>query len=1079
MLAKRDLSQYSQSINIVRDAGRDIIYYPTENSRRIYHQIVTDFKLGNHVFNIVGSYGTGKSSFLWALEQNLIKGKPYFEADTFHKSDVEVIRVVGDYSSIRDAIALYSGSNADASSHEVFSKIFYDYNKAIKSGLLLIMIDEFGKFLEYASNNEPEKDLYFLQEFAEFVNNPEYNIILITTVHQNFDAYAFALKSNQRMEWGKVKGRFREITFNEPVEQLLRLASDHLRITSLRKGAEDDIHAMQIAEIFNKSAAFKMSKELASDIALNILPLDLLAANVLTTSLQKYGQNERSLFSFLQSSDHTGINRIARESIFFNLGHVHDYLLFNFYSFIQSKYNPDYAAWNSIRNSLDEIQRRFDLQIEDCMSIVKSIGMLNLCAAQGSNMGDDFLTQYARLCLQIPNGAALIEKLKVNKIIIFRDHLRRYVLNEGTSLDVEAALISAASKVDQVNDVATLLKRYYALPPVLAKSHTYESGTPRVFEFVITDKLRIEKPVDDIDGFIYLIFNEKLSLEDVVSYSKKLLDEPAIYVFYENSKSVKDILFELEKLRKVKEENSEDKVAVRLLNESLEASQKTLNYFILGSLHSGTQNLKWVWNGKAQTVSNKRSFNQLLSAACVTAYPGTPVFNNELLNKHKISPSISTARKNYFKAMVTHWNKADLGFEKDKFPPEKTIYLSLLKENGISVATATVNLDNDQKNISLLWLASEEFLNSSRERKKNISHLVNILSNRPFKLKQGLISFWLPSFLFIKRDEFALFGENGYVPFMTEETLDLIIRYPEKYEIKAFELDSVRLEFFNHYRTFLEQTEKYNIDNQTFIETVRPFLTFYRQLPDFVKQTKINLSKEAVAFRNVISNTEDLEKTFFEDFPGALGYTATQLSTNPELIEAYIFKLELTIKEIRCCFELLVSRFESLIQDRIVGSDVDFTEYKSTLIDRYNKLKIHLAKPEQKTFIQRISSTIEDRKAWLNSIAQILVGKPLESFNDTDEILLKEEFTTMIANLDSLSELTKEDFDNQFEDVLGFEINTFIDGVNKTVVRLPKNKREDVSRIEERIKGAIAEMPGNNQLNIVALANVIKKLMER
>lgn len=47
------------------------------------------------------------------------------------------------------------------------------------------------------------------------------NVILLTTLHQNFNSYAHTLTEVQRQEWNKVKGRFQEIVFNEPVEQLL------------------------------------------------------------------------------------------------------------------------------------------------------------------------------------------------------------------------------------------------------------------------------------------------------------------------------------------------------------------------------------------------------------------------------------------------------------------------------------------------------------------------------------------------------------------------------------------------------------------------------------------------------------------------------------------------------------------------------------------------------------------------------------------------------------------------------------------------------------------------------------------
>ena len=54
------------------------------------------------------------------------------------------------------------------------------------------------------------------------------NILFITTLHQGFNDYAHGLNKTQRNEWDKVKGRLKEITFNEPVEQLLLLAAERI-----------------------------------------------------------------------------------------------------------------------------------------------------------------------------------------------------------------------------------------------------------------------------------------------------------------------------------------------------------------------------------------------------------------------------------------------------------------------------------------------------------------------------------------------------------------------------------------------------------------------------------------------------------------------------------------------------------------------------------------------------------------------------------------------------------------------------------------------------------------------------------
>ena len=58
---------FSPSINIVSDSESEYLYIPTKNSIEAYNTIASNFKSGIHSYNIIGSYGTGKSAFLLAF----------------------------------------------------------------------------------------------------------------------------------------------------------------------------------------------------------------------------------------------------------------------------------------------------------------------------------------------------------------------------------------------------------------------------------------------------------------------------------------------------------------------------------------------------------------------------------------------------------------------------------------------------------------------------------------------------------------------------------------------------------------------------------------------------------------------------------------------------------------------------------------------------------------------------------------------------------------------------------------------------------------------------------------------------
>jgi hypothetical protein len=1069
-------TKFTTSVNIIRDSGKELNYIPTPNAVRVVNQISNDFKKGARSFNIIGSYGTGKSAFLWAFQESINNNKKYFGINLLPNPTIEFINIVGEYKSLREILKDYFNlSDGKIAVENIFSEIYNRYHDLGKeNSILFLVLDEFGKFLEYASQNDPELELYFIQQLAEFVNNSEQNIILLTTVHQNFDAYALGLNQAQKQEWTKVKGRFKEITFNEPVEQLLFLAAEHLSQKTSTKKFQKEIS--DVVTLLNKSNAFKVNEDYINEISQKLFPLDAISANLLTISLQKYGQNERSLFSFLESTDHTGLFQHSQNKDgFYSIADVYEYLVFNYYSFINSRYNPDFIAWKSIKAAIEKIESIFEKQTSDYSKIVKTIGLLNINAQAGSKLDKSFLIEYSEKCLGIKNASKLVEELIIRKIILFRNYSNRFILFEGTDLDIQSALIEAGSKVDDVTDVVTLLNRYFQLPPVIAKKVMYKTGTPRLFEYKITGNPITDVPKGEIDGFVNLIFNEKDILSIVKEQSLKN-EEAILYCYYKNSKSIKDLLFEIEKTKRVIAENTEDKVAVRELNNIVIHQQNLLSHKILNNFLGAKSEVVWIFNGAEIEIRTKREFNSKLSSICEDVYSHTPIFNNELVNKHKISTSIHTAKRNYFKALINNWDKPQLDFPTDKFPPEKTIYLSLLENNNIKLYDDKIITDimpHNRNRFKDLWDYSIKFLESAKLSRRNVREFLDLLNQKPFKLKQGLIDFWVPSFLFIKRDDFALFNNNVYIPYITDEILDLMGKNPEEFEIKSFSIEGVKIDIFNSYRLFLNQNSKEKLTNSVFIETIKPFLTFYKELPEYTKITK-RLTKEALAIRNSIANSKDPEQTFFEDFPIALGYSVSKIQASKTDLQKYIVSLQASIRDLRTCYDELINRFESFIFSEIVGEELSFEDYKTVIQNRYKKLRRHLLLPNQKTFIQRIDSQIEDKKAWLNSLAQALLNTTLDKLKDEDEIVLYDKFKSMVLDLDSLTNLSKSDFKEDKEDVFDLQINSFFDGISKKLVRLPKNKKAEVENIQNELKQKLSK---NNSLNIAALTNLLKEIL--
>lgn len=325
------MQQFSLSANIEEGLSKNFQYIVTPNARDVASGLVDGYRTGIHSFTIIGSYGTGKSSFLLALEKDLQSKGSYSLLNPHTLSanaKFDVLKIVGDY---KDLVSLMRDKlSVDGTADNVLDRLREIYNQAKKQGkFLVIFIDEFGKVLEHAAKNNPEQELYFMQKLAEFVNVSTRQILLVATLHQNFSAYARKLSALQKEEWTKVKGRFKELVFIEPVEQLLYLAS-----TQLKAKNDVGVNAGSMEKLCLLAKTTKFVSDCFTMATANALyPLEPFSAYAITQAIQRYGQNERSLFSFLNAK---GVNSLSEYNEgFYGIANCYDYILQNFYSYLK------------------------------------------------------------------------------------------------------------------------------------------------------------------------------------------------------------------------------------------------------------------------------------------------------------------------------------------------------------------------------------------------------------------------------------------------------------------------------------------------------------------------------------------------------------------------------------------------------------------------------------------------------------------------------------------------------------------------------------------------------------------------
>lgn len=1067
--------RFSPSINLVRDVGRELNYYPTDNARRAYQQILNDFSVGIHSFSLIGSYGTGKSFFLVALEQTLKRTAFYFPDANIQlggANEFGFINLVGSYSSLAQALAAGVGA---ASPDDIWTQLNARCRElSERNGFLLIVIDEFGKFLEYAAHVDPERELYFIQQLAEYVNAEGRNALLLVTLHQNFSAYAYSLDREQREEWEKVKGRLKELTFNEPVEQLLELAANQINGTAASWSA-DGLPAL--VKTIEASRAFPHQHKLHEEFASRLLPFDLLAASVLTQALQRYGQNERSLFTFLRANDRFGLHDFdQRYNRYFNVASVYDYLAHNYESFLVSVHNPNYAQWATLRNTLERTAVEIEDRRKDAASIVKIVGLLNIFAPQSAKTDRAFLSSYCKLTLGMTDVESVLHELETHKILRFVRYRDSYVLAEGTDLNIDHALYEAGSKVEVGRDITPLLRKLFTFPVVLAKSTSYRKGTPRFFGFHLSAQpLAAGNEDSSFDGIINLVFAEDLSHEELISASATQ-DPLTLTCWYRSAQQIREQLLEVAKVNYVIAANESDRVATRVLHELRTQAVERLNQSVLSGMYADDGTVLWAWQGKEQVIRGPAELNTKLSEICGVVFSSIPIFRNELINRNAVSSAVATARKALFRALVENWDKPDLGFDAEKYPPEKTIYLSLLKRTQIHRENDGQWVLDEPADVSFidLWQRCQRFLDDARVAPRNVADLFDALRLPPFGLKQGFVEFWAPMFLFAQRETFALYREDRFQPEITADGLELLKLAPQKHQIKSFNVDGIKLRFFNRLRTAIQHKEAERITQSGFLETIKPFLVFYNALPAYARQTQ-RLTAPTIRLRAAIAGAKDPERTFFEDFPSALGYPniADEHASDEELA-AYIGQLQASVRELQSCYDDLVDRIEAHLLNVLGVPDAQFPGYREIIADRFASLRAYLLLARQRTFYMRLMSPLEDRAAWLGAVIQSLSGRDIKQMSDDDELAVYARLREALQELDNLC-----DFDslpNQNDSgttAIRVEITAPGRESHKIIQHLPKQKEEHVAVIQMRLREALGDDTAANATALIRLLEEI------
>ena len=1025
------LPRFARSANLERDSaelgpldGYIITARATEAVERILGVAAT--KRSGRAWSLTGPYGSGKSSlalFLNALlgpsgdvqntaaalldaaksELSPLLSKAHGNHDTqgsgFHRALVTAAREPLTYTVLRGlhravleahggippagvfaAAGALESALEDAASDDPrrtgpSPTALVDVAKCLaKDRPLLLVIDEFGKNLE-AIGDSSEADPYLLQQLAEAGQGSGLPIFLLTLQHLSFEDYLSHTKKAQRREWAKIQGRFESIPYTESAGQTRAFIGSAFHVESSIRARIEEWAAARAKAM----RSLGMSDLADAEMVASWYPLHPLVAAVLPELCNRYGQHERTLFSFLTSAEPASASsflertRVPRHGRlpFLGLATVYDYFVAN--GTITGSAG-DRSRWTEIATRLRDAPNLTGTQ----KRLAKAVAILNLVSTTG------VLRASRRVLAEAESEADdILSQLETEGIVTYRDFAGEYRIWQGTDIDIHRLLDVARARI-QRQALVDVLAEIDDPRPMVAARHSAENDILRVFSRRYVEG---NEPVDpltpfsDFDGEILLVVGSA-ELPKVAMTSRAA--KPVVAVLPADLTRFDEAAREVAAVRMVMTESavSNDWVARRELAERLAQAQREFEDVSRSTFQDTT--CRWMLLGpETATELEGGRGSAALSKACDAVFRFTPRVRNEILNRTKVTSQGAKARRVLLESMIERESSPNLAL--GGYGPEVAMYRAFLRRTGLhrfdrETSTWMFRCPTD-KALAEAWAVVEGEFERATRRRVNLKDIYAALMSPPVGMKRGVVPVFVTAALITRSEDIALYEHGTFAPVLVPELSERMIRNPGHFEVKHFaNTTGARLQVVEAVagrlgvRPALGRVRVENV-----LAIVGQLVARARRLDRFTRRTR-TLRAETLEVRDALFRAVEPDELLFQDLPRALGLRAVSASA-VEYPSADFFadKLAGAVDELSWCHnELLARLLEDLFEESGETSRLAISGQAKALEDE-------VLNPDVRAFVLTLANDTVDMDAdWIAAIATVVAGKAPSEWTDAD-----------------------------------------------------------------------------------------------
>jgi len=983
-------------------------------------------------WKILGPYGSGKSA-LGLLLARLLEGKDSSQAIYQQLKDVSsdvaglfplgqnrfALAITGSRSSLGNALAqsvldaleylprsrpatelkrqldLKGQTYRDVPLNVAVGSLLGDFVALVRasghSGVLLL-IDELGKFIEHAALNPEAGDLMSLQQIAETASHPtDDGLLVLTMLHQHFDAYAKGVGRTLSDEWHKVSARFDDVPFDEPVERYAHFAVHALGLKPAITESKPFQH--QARDIYRLSTGHNFFRKTAeSELfaqAERLYPLHPAALASLAVISKRFGQSERSFHAFMRGHEVGALRDYASRTrasfaVWYRLPELYDYLSIGTglrFRDLEAERRWDFAR-SVIGRGTAELS---ELQVE----LLKSIAVIELVAQSLHVIASPAVLSFALLKSESDPQVIIsaLSDLESKAILLSRQATGDYVFAVSQAVNIEALYRETLKRTDDelmFKGIAQSLSER----SVIASRHYQQSGTLRSVRVIAGTPEEVKKSIDDYrqhDGCIGLMFVDA-SMPEQMAEARSIAggikkEAVALTAIVQVGASERSALIEFSRWVLV-----HDRVKSRFLDPwterhvetQLNRAREQVARLVLALLNhqvQGSPALAYWYRGKTVQGSESMNLSQAASWLFDSVYKSAPVIHNELINKDKPSSAITLARQRLFELLDKKGGEELLGII--DYPPERLLYVSLLQSTKLHRKKGAhwelVAPDKESPiGVQKVWQKLDALLMTDQQ--VTFAKVTEKLAESPLGVRNGPASIWCVTYLLLNKETCAVFERGSLILELTAEHLQRMFRSPQTFTFRRFDIATERKALIRDYAAALGAVGVQVGLEASYLDAARELIRWYSRLPQYSQET-MRLSNHTKALRDVIKRATDPVALLAQDAPRVLTGVKGREGTS------FVAMLTESLTELGMSFRRLQDEV-SLAMAQAFSINGTLKALRGQLQEECADAAGSLVEADLKAFIMRCADiTLTDDK-WLDSIASVVVQRPLDIWTD-------------------------------------------------------------------------------------------------